>query len=108
VRGSFELLDGHDAVLHAEQSADVSAVRKSDIVWDAKIYLPASHKLFYARLSGLTETYPFSRSSDVLKLTRSRRYPIIECLIDSHFAPSEWQVRRCATHARSKTVDRNQ
>lgn len=110
---SFKLLEGADVVLDAEQPTQTAAASASDVVWDVKIFLPMAAtakpspgKLFHARLSGHTEIYPFSPTSDVVRFARSPHFPEIECLVDSHFAASEWQIRRWATHARSKTFDR--
>lgn len=78
-------------------------------VWEGGILLPRelsrtpkAEKLFYARLGGHTERYPFT-ASDTLQLSASSQTPIIQWLRDSHFTGKEWHVRADATHAKSQT-----
>jgi hypothetical protein len=65
----------------------------------------AGTKLFYARLSGARETYPFQRG-DTLQLTASPEHPVFRLLIESGCTGQAWQIRQNAVHARSKSYDR--
>jgi hypothetical protein len=77
--------------------------------WEGGILLPRelsrtakAEKLFYARLSGQTEIYPFT-PNDTLQWAAASPSPIIQALRDSHFTGKEWHVRADATHAKSQT-----
>lgn len=78
-------------------------------VWEGGILLPRelsktpkAEKVFYARLSGHTEIYPFF-PSDTLRLSAMSSAPVIQWLRDSHFTGREWHVRADAIHAKSQT-----
>lgn len=64
-----------------------------------------SGRLFFAKIEGETQAYPFL-PSDTLMLRPSPRSPVLQALIDSHFLVDEWLIRRDATHAKSKTFRR--
>jgi hypothetical protein len=81
-----------------------------DQQWEGPVFLPdARHgtgrdpRLFYARISGYTRTYPFDSSADSLTIVPSERSLGLQALIDSRFAAREWAVREDATHCKSKT-----
>jgi hypothetical protein len=87
--------------------------RSEEDCWEGPIFLP-SHgrqkdrsKLFFGRLRGHTETYPFLPSRDAAMIRPSADSEILQSLLDSHFAVEEWAVRQDAAHARSKTYKRS-
>ena len=80
--------------------------------FDGPIFLPGSTRgkgtsgrLFFAKIEGETQAYPFS-ATDTLTLSPSSGSPILQALIDSHFVVDEWLIRGDATHAKSKTFRR--
>jgi hypothetical protein len=74
--------------------------------WEGPVYLPnprqksQSGRFLFARVRGLTKTYSFQHE-DVCSIKRG--LPIFDALADSRVAPTEWQVRENAAHAKSKT-----
>jgi hypothetical protein len=79
------------------------------------VFLPASRrgksvpgKLFFARISGHTQTYPFLHPGDSVTITPAQDTEVLQALLDSHFAGKEWAVREDATHAKSKTYARSE
>jgi hypothetical protein len=77
--------------------------------WNGPVFLPtagSAEKFFVADVSGLTETYPFDRGLDWFSLQPGQRPQILSDLIESHFTPTEWQIRKDAVHRKSKTYDR--
>ncbi|MDB5288873.1 MAG: hypothetical protein JWL69_114 [Phycisphaerales bacterium] len=81
-----------------------------DQQWEGPVFLPDTRhgtgrdpRLFYARISGYTRTYPFDSSADSLTIVPSERSLGLQALIDSRFAAREWAVREDATHCKSKT-----
>jgi len=106
-RPAMTLFDGETTSFHAELSNATPASRQGEDAYVGPIFLPSKPPgtQFFVRLAGFTEVYPFT-SNDVLKLTPSASHPVLQELIDSRFAGSEWHIRRQATHARSKTFSR--
>ena len=114
---SIVLRAAKKSLLRAEMSADSSVstrppFRSGAEVWETPIFLPTKEsrgienaKVFFARLSGLTQVYPFT-SADRLSLRASPDAAVLQWLIDSRFAGKEWHLRADATHARSRTVKR--
>jgi hypothetical protein len=82
--------------------------------WNGPVYLPAGRrasgrgtKLFFARIGGETETYPFLPGSDSLTIGPSAGEEVFQSLVDSHFVPRGWSIRPNAMHAKSKTYRRS-
>jgi hypothetical protein len=104
---SFELRDGTLATLAVYcQQAVLTETIEDD--WTGAIFLPpkgrgSRRKFFHARLTGPIQLAPFTATAGEFKLQPSPQQPVMQLLIDSHFAPTEWRVRPVATHARSKT-----
>ena len=73
--------------------------------WEGAIYLPGGEKVFYARLAGPTEVYPFT-AADTLTIQPGADDAALRQLVDSGFSGREWRVRAAATHSRSKTYRR--
>lgn len=73
--------------------------------WQGRIYLPPRgprRELFYARLAGPTDVYPFG-AADTLTIRPRPGDDVLGCLVESGFAGREWRVRAEAVHARSRT-----
>ena len=107
---SIKVVMSEAILLHAEKSASSSAIRTSQEMWEGRIYLPRRRtrkpsKVFFARISGQTETYAFARGSDIFT-PNPNGSAAIRWLLESQASGVEWQIRRKATHARSKTYDR--
>jgi hypothetical protein len=81
--------------------------------WEGAVYLPRRSsrrgtvgEVFYARLEGLTEVYPFDEARDFVRLLPKRRAGALQALADSRFTVREWVIRKDATHGKSRTVSR--
>jgi hypothetical protein len=89
------------------QSEIRSIAHNASGCWEGPIYLPSvggkPPELFYAKLSGPTDVYPFLVEADLCELNPTAHHPAIRALVDSRFVPREWSIRRGATHARTKT-----
>ncbi|MFO0811281.1 MAG: hypothetical protein U0746_21845 [Gemmataceae bacterium] len=109
---SFRVSRGGATLLAASMASGRQPTRDGDEYWEAPIYLPGrgreadASRLFHAKLSGRTQTYPFEAGKDVLKLAPESGEPVVALLAESHFAGKEWVVRANATHGKSKTVAR--
>lgn len=113
---SFGLIDAGRAALSVERRQATPPVASREQSWDGTIYLPGppaspggpspKRQRFFAKIAGLTEVTPFSPADDLVRLDASQ-HPVVQHLRDSHFAGTEWQIRRTATHARSKTYTWN-
>jgi hypothetical protein len=105
-------------ILSAEMGAATGAPARPPAAsagsgWEGPVYLPGrgndrgrGGKMFFARLRGRTETFPFLPSRDTLTLTPSQEVGAIQPLADSHFAATEWVLRADATHSKSRTYRR--
>jgi hypothetical protein len=99
--------------------ADMAPGRKptcdADGGWSGRVFLPRRAgaarpgRLFFAEIRGRTETYPFLPGKDVVTLASGDDGDggALRELVDSQFAAAEWAVRADATHAKSKTYDRD-
>jgi len=80
--------------------------------WSGPIYIPspdptAKPRHYFARIQGLTEIYPFLPNTDSLTINPTPKSWSLQSLLDSRFTPDHWELRRDATHARSKTFSSN-
>ena len=80
--------------------------------WNGPIFLPFQpgkkadqRKLFFAKIGGLTRVYSFQPSTDLIRLQRAKKHPVIQMLQESNLTGKEWQVRNNASHAKSKTYE---
>lgn len=75
--------------------------------WEGPIYLPTGsggrRRKFIAHIRGETVTVPFRLGLDSFNIAPSPRAIVLQQLLDSKFAPREWQIRFNAYHAKSKT-----
>jgi hypothetical protein len=114
---SIRLTQHGEARFAAEMEANTSTrepLRVGEDGWEGPVFLPARgrgsarhRKLFFARISGHTRTYPFLPSADPLTIQPARGSEILQELIDSQFVGQEWAVREDAEHAKSKTYKRS-
>lgn len=87
------------AVTSAESNTPTRAPSRSELEGGAgPIFLPrstrekvTSGRLFFAKIEGETQAYPFS-STDTLTLKPSSGSPILQALIDSHYVADEWLI----------------
>lgn len=77
---------------------------------NARLLLPgrnrephAAPKMFFARISGYTRSYPFERDRDTIAIADSPDVEGCSTLTASDFAPTTWVIRTDANHAKSKT-----
>jgi hypothetical protein len=117
---SIQLSRGGEVVFRAELQAGASAPRREpsrrgEGGWEGPVFLPASRRrtghserLFFARITGHTQTYPFLPGQDSMTIRPSPADEVLQALIDSHFVGREWAVREDATHAKSKTYKRSE
>ena len=105
---SLKLIDNQGPVLSAERRSAAPAEQNTEDTWEVPIYLPsaAAGEVFYARLGGVTEVYPFDPNLDVVRLAPTSRHAVVRQLVDTKFVGTQWRVRPHAHHARSKTYRR--
>lgn len=89
-------------------------VRRGEEGWDGPVFLPelkpgkrGQGKLFFARVRGQTDAYPFLPDDDLLTIEPGSESRVLGLLRDSNFVGREWAVREDATHAKSKTYKRD-
>ena len=111
IPASIGLLVDHRTFFHAGMGeADVPPATGTDGGWDGAVLLPRNkrgrRKLFFARIRGRTETYPFQGSA-TLHLSAKHDPQALQDLVDSHFSATTWELRPDATHVKSKTYARD-
>jgi hypothetical protein len=111
----IHLVQGGELVFRAEMQAGASAPGRdascsAEDGWKGPVFLPRKRRgrdregrLFFAKIKGLTQRYPFIDSTDLLSIKPAQNGNILQSLLDSHFAGEEWAIREDATHARSRT-----
>ena len=116
---SIQLIKDGGAVFSASMQAGPSAPKREaahrgEEGWEGCVFLPTKERgkesqgnLFFARVQGLTQTYPFLDSTDTVTIKPSDDIEILRLLIESEFAGKEWTIREDATHAKSKTYKRS-
>jgi hypothetical protein len=84
--------------------------RSAEDGWEGPVYLPTRQarsdhrrRMFFARIQGDTKSYAFLQHEDSCLICPAHQHPVLEALIASQFAPTEWIIRANATHAKSKT-----
>jgi len=97
-------VDGTRA-FEASQINRVGAGRTLGEDWFGPIYLPDRSSVFYARLSGQTDSREFA-APDSVSIQPVATVPVFQALNDSHFTPTNWRVRSAAAHAKSQTYRR--
>ena len=86
----------------AQMGSERPPARREDLIFDGPIYLPGGVKVFFARLSGAADIFPFE-AVDTATITPDSSESIFRRLLESGFAGEEWRVRPGAVHARTKT-----
>jgi len=83
--------------------------------WEGPVFLPKIRcgkghpgNLFFARIRGQTQTYPFLSAHDSVTIRSWPDGESLQTLLDSQFVAKEWVVREDATHAKSKTYRRSE
>lgn len=77
--------------------------------WNGPVFLPAhGGKHFFVALSGEQTIYQFAAGSDIVEIAPGAEHAVCQWLRKSHFTPTEWRIRDDATHARSKTYQRDE
>jgi hypothetical protein len=86
--------------------------RRGEEGWEGPIFLPDARRgqgregrLFFARIGGETQAYPFFPTQDFMTIAASD-HEALQALRDSHFVAKEWIVRQDAAHAKSRTYKR--
>ncbi len=81
--------------------------------WEGPVFLPGTRsgrsregKMFFARVTGMTQTYPVQANRDTVTLRPSPQSAVFQALLDSHFVAKQWILREDAIHAKSKTYSR--
>lgn len=97
---------GDQEVFSVQMGLRQSPVRRQEELFEGPIYLPGGRKVFFARLSGVAERYPYN-TTDTLSFVPHETAPIINDLLASGFAGTEWMLRAGAIHARTKTHERS-
>ncbi len=116
---SIQLVRRGELLFAAEMDADSSGpgrapARRGEERWEGPIFLPkrrrgngAQGNLFFTRICGDAEIYPFLPAQDTLTFRRISDSEVLRPLLDSHFSAKEWSIRADATHAKSKTYPRS-
>jgi hypothetical protein len=112
---SIHLVEKAEIVFRAEMDANASGPGREpshtgEAAWDGPVFLPERGRgkgrqgnVFFARIRGHTQTYPFLPARDSLMFTPSADSEVFQALKESHLVAKEWAVREDATHAKSKT-----
>jgi hypothetical protein len=111
---SMDLIWKGERVFRAEMGTEGPEAREPERCrpdgWEGPVFLPEKQtsrfrqgKHFFAKLTGLTRTYPFLPTRDRVQIISSPACDTLQALIDSHFVSREWAIRPDATHARSRT-----
>lgn len=87
----------------AKMTAPRKSLQRIDDDWSGPVYLPNGQDLFYVRLDGPSELYPFKSSADSVTICTNTRHRGFNLLRDSNFVGREWRCRIEAFHARTKT-----
>jgi hypothetical protein len=109
----IQLLTDGGLVFQAEMQGDAytpvrEPLRQGEEVWEGPIIIGNGAYVFFARLKGYTQTYPFLPANDSITIRPSSDTSIFQALIESDFVAKEWSVREDAAHARSKTYRRRE
>jgi hypothetical protein len=107
---SVELRLGAGTVFRVARTGALAAAAAVDGGWDGIVFLPSTQlekdRSFYARVRGATTTLPFDPASDTIEINADPAAPVLRSLLNSRFAPTQWQLRPDATHAKSTTYSR--
>ena len=108
LRAGVRFAAGQNARFHAQMGTD-SGEKTSDVDggWEGPIYLPSQSqrraRKFFGCIRGETVKVAFRDGLDSWSSVPSEQAGVLQQLVDSGFAPVEWQIRPNAYHAKSKT-----
>ena len=100
----FAVKHGAETAFKGRMIGKRDPVRREVEHFEGPVHLPGG-KYFTARISGLTDFYPFS-DEDVLSVNGVRE-TVFGWLRASNFIPLEWRIRGDAVHGKSRTFRRN-
>jgi hypothetical protein len=115
---SISLAQRGEVVFRAQMEAGASGPgrepsRSQEEGWEGPVFLPGNRRgegrhgrLFFARLRGYTQAYPFLAGEDSVTIRPAPGSQALQALMESHFVAREWAIRADATHAKSKTYKR--
>lgn len=115
---SMHLVKQAEVLFQAEMRAGISGPsrapsRREENDWEGPVFLPEGRRgkgrrgdVFFARIRGHTQTYPFLHAQDSVTFRPARDSEALQAFLDSHFVAKEWAIREDATHAKSKTYTR--
>lgn len=106
---------GETALCAAMKSASPRVPsRVGEDAWAGAVFLPRTPRnrdgqgrMFFSRIRGHAQAYPFIRGQDKFAVTTSANAHIFRILTESQFMPEEWVVRSDATHSKSITRRRS-
>ena len=98
----FQVKHGAETVFEGRMDGANASPRQEEVHFEGPVYLPGQGGYFIARISGMTDFYPFS-STDTLSIQGTSPEKVFQQLLDSSFTPLEWQIRGDAVHGKSKT-----
>jgi len=110
----FRLCRGGHVLLRGElKGHGPAATQAAEDGWEGPVYLPTKgarrsgpQRIFFGRLSGLTQVEPFDPALDVWEATPQSAHRVFDMLTACNFKPRQWHIRPAATHSKSKTIKR--
>lgn len=110
---SMALIERGRIVFNASMDAATLRTQREEQVWEGAIFLPgkagrAGDRLFFARLGGATDRYPYTPGRDMLAIHPPDSSSVLHGLVRSQFTGKAWQIRGDANHRRSRTYRRSQ
>ena len=93
----------------AEVAPQRQPSRRGEDGWEGPVFLPNGNKHFFARVHGVTETYPFDPATDSIEIApasgdeKLTGLSALAALSASAFVPRAWDIRPDCMHAKSKT-----
>ena len=98
-----------------DTSATRTPTREFEEAFVTRINLPGQKpstsraaKMFFARLGGRTQVYPFIAGEDTIVINPKNGGDSFGVLSESAFVPEAWMIRSNASHAKSKTYKRGE
>ncbi|NUM43242.1 MAG: hypothetical protein HUU38_00935 [Anaerolineales bacterium] len=98
----FAVKHGAETAFEARMSGERAPARAEVEHFEGPVYLPGG-KYFLARISGMTDFYPFA-AQDTLSI--HSREKVFQQLAESNFSAVEWRIRGDAVHGKGKTLSR--
>lgn len=102
----FRVVEGPRTVLAGELPASARRIDPDPQLWEGPIFLTGGKERFFARLSGVTETFEGPGGCLLIDASGYGAAHPMRAFADAGFEPLRWSTRSDATHARSRTVAR--